>query len=97
MKDLSWHVGMSQRQNPYLQIPLHAHYHVGARGIDTGEGVLRWERFFGTQVEHLNEIDSFLRYPVSIWELAQAWAEEHSKLRVVGGKDGRTNEDMAGD
>lgn len=73
--DNGWAVGMGQRQNPFLQIPLHAKYHVGQYGIDYGYGVLSWERDFGTQWEHLEWVNSQLDY--DIFEEAHRWEDEH--------------------
>lgn len=80
--DHGWAVGMSQRQNPYLQIPLHAEYHVGRFGIDYGYGVKSWERDFGTQWEHLEWVKDQLGY--DIFQLAHEWEDQHrSKSRSI--------------
>lgn len=71
IKQLGWHVGMGQRQNPYLQIPLHEKYHTGVFGIDGGLGVIRWEGGFGSQVSHLEWVIGQLGYDV--FELAREW------------------------
>lgn len=86
MSDAGWHVGVGQRQNPFLQIPLHVDYHVGAHGVDTGmgsaSGVRTWEDLFGAQMAMLEWVDEQLAYPVSIFELAKAWQRTHrSKVR----------------
>lgn len=73
MKDVAWHVGMGQRQNPFLQIPLHVKYHVGDCGIDSGMGVQTWEAAFGTQVDHLHSMTEQLGYSIDIWSLARAY------------------------
>ena len=83
MKDGHWHVGMGQKQNPFLIIPLHADYHVGDHGIDYGIGVKDWEYQYGTQAEHLLRLDSVLQntfdYSMSIIELAYSWQDIHAK------------------
>jgi hypothetical protein len=75
MKQHRWHVGMGQKQNPFLQIPLNAHYHTGNMGIDTGVGVITWERTFGTQMEHLAWVNDQLDY--DIWDQARFWEERN--------------------
>jgi hypothetical protein len=80
MKENGWHVGMGQKQNPFLQIPLHAHYHVGDQGIDYGLGVQTWERYYGSQMELLEKVNEQL--PYDIWELAKAWRDaDHYQIR----------------
>lgn len=83
MKDAGWHVGVAQKQNPFLQIPLHARFHVGDRGVDYGVGVLTWEARYGTQIELLHWVDEQLGYPLSVFELAKEWSREHSKCASV--------------
>lgn len=90
MKDAGWHVGMSMKQNPFLQIPLHSKYHVGDCGIDSGVGVETWETRYGKQTDLLAWVDEELAYPLSIWALADAWETQHrgkdgTRLRLVGG------------
>ena len=75
MAESGWAVGMGQKQNPFLQIPLNAHYHVGDMGIDYGVGVLTWELRFGKQMELLEEVNQKL--PYNLWEEARAWEDEH--------------------
>jgi hypothetical protein len=75
IKRAGWHVGMGQKQNPFLQIPLHARYHVGQDGIDSGVGVETWESRYGGQAEHLDWVSAQLGY--SVWDQARAWEEEH--------------------
>lgn len=72
-----WPVGMGQRQNPWLQLPLHAEYHVGSRGIDSGTGVRTWEARYGDQLTHLRELDLALGYDRSIFSYAHDWENEH--------------------
>lgn len=73
MKGAGWHVGTGQRQNPFLQIPLHEDFHVGNYGVDVGVGILTWERLFGLQMAMLERANDELGYPVHIFALAGAW------------------------
>jgi len=66
---------MGQKQNPFLQIPLHAEYHVGIRGIDSGMGVETWEAAFGTQLAHLIWVDEQLDYDIFLE--ARMWERKH--------------------
>lgn len=75
MKSEGWHVGTGQRQNPYLQIPLHAKYHLGSFGVDAGLGVETWESHFGAQTDLLDWVRSQLGYDV--WTLATEWEREN--------------------
>ena len=72
MKQHRWHVGVAQKQNPWLQIPLDVRYHTGDFGIDSHIGVVTWERTFGTQMEHLIWVNEQLGY--DIWDKAKGWA-----------------------
>jgi hypothetical protein len=75
-----WHVGMGQKQNPFLQIPLNEKYHTGLMGIDSGYGVVSWEAVFGTQVEHLEWVNEQLEY--DIYAEAIKWQNKHrAKVR----------------
>lgn len=69
--------GMAQRSNPFFQIPLHAQYHVGEFGVDTGMGkiksVKQWEETFGTQRLLLDELDEVL--PYDLWQQAALYEE----------------------
>ena len=73
--------GMGQRSNPFYQIPLWAKYHVGRFGIDTGMGEIKsveqWEERFGTQMDHLKEINEALDY--NLWFQAGMWWAENRK------------------
>jgi len=69
--------GMGEKNNPFLQIPLMAEYHVGVRGIDGSLGVETWEALFGTQVELLQEVNEQLEY--DLWEQARMWSRENWK------------------
>ena len=79
MKDRGWHVGVAQRQNPFLVIPLHFDFHVGDYGIDAGVGVQSWEAEWGTQISMLEWVDEQMKelfnYPASIFELARAYQD----------------------
>jgi len=77
-------VGMGQRQNPFLQIPLHADYHTGDFGIDSGMGmwVDRWEDTFGTQLSHLAWVEQRLGYNLA--ELADEWERRHRAKSLNG-------------
>jgi len=67
--------GWAQRQNPFLQIPLVALYHVGNAGIDGSIGVVTWERTFGSQLDFLHEINGKL--PYDIWNEARQWTSKN--------------------
>ena len=73
--------GISQKVNPFFQIPLLAKYHVGDQGIDTGMGEIKtkeqWEERFGKQVDLLHEVNSMLSY--DIWIQAGMWMAKHGK------------------
>jgi hypothetical protein len=66
--------GMSQKNNPFLQIPLAAEYHFGNMGIDV-IGVPTWEERFGFQKAHLVDVSEQLGYDV--FEAAQRWRKLH--------------------
>lgn len=78
IKEAGWHVGMGQKQNPFLQIPLNVGWHVGRFGIDSGMGVITWEQTFGTQIEHLDTVNEQLSY--DLWEQAEAWEKKNRGL-----------------
>jgi hypothetical protein len=78
-----WHVGWGQRQNPFLQLPLHEKYHTGSCGIDAGVGVLTWEHRYGAQWDHLKELDGLLDYPLPVVEYARTWQEAHRSSGVA--------------
>lgn len=80
MKQRGWHVGMGQKQNEALVIPLNALYHTGVNGIDSGVGVGTWERTFGDQADFLDEVSAKLGYDV--WLLAELWRPAKEKLRA---------------
>lgn len=81
MKLNGWHVGMGQKQNPFLQIPLKADYHVGDMGIDSGMGVETWEQRFGTQMEHLQWVNDQL--PYDIFWMAEVWERKNRSTGIA--------------
>jgi len=86
MKEVFINPGMGQRACPYLQIPLHANYHIGEFGIDTGMGttgwVAEWERTFGSQLDHLTEVSGLLGYDVI--RSAKLWIEQNNRRLILG-------------
>ena len=58
--------GMKKKPSDWLVIPLAEVYHTGYLGIE--HGVRSWERRFGTQVAHLDQI--CLRLGYDVWERA---------------------------
>ena len=82
VKDAGWHVGIGQKQNPFLQIPLHEDFHIGAWGIDSGMGVVTWEKAFGTQQEHLVWVNGQIE-DYDIWHEAQAWQEKNRSTGIL--------------
>lgn len=83
MKLLRWHVGMGQRQNPFLQIPLAANLHYAGRdAIDGSIGVESWETKYGTQVEHLEWVAEQIGY--DILALARVWETRHRGKTSTG-------------
>jgi hypothetical protein len=87
MKEAGWHVGMGQKQNPFLQIPLHHLYHTGDLGIDYGYGVESWEAAFGTQMEHLQWVSSQLAY--NVFQEATRWEEKNRRNTATRKSSGR--------
>lgn len=75
MKEMGWHVGVAQKQNPFLQIPLKGDYHVGDMGIDSGMGVETWEQKFGRQWDHLIWVNDQL--PYNLFAQAVKWEEKN--------------------
>lgn len=74
MKLAGYNTGMAQRGvGEALIIPLKADFHVGDEGIDFSIGVTTWELWFGTQMEHLADVNEQLSY--DIWELHKLWSE----------------------
>ncbi len=72
MKEAGYHSGGAQRGcGEALIIPIKASYHVGEDGIDYGVGVLTWESWYGTQMEHLQEVNDQLGY--DIFRLHERW------------------------
>ena len=73
MSDAGLHRGISQRSNPFFQIPLTQKYHTG-RFNPEAIGIRTWEGLFGTQVEHLHTVSALVGYDV--FELAAAWSQQ---------------------
>ena len=59
-----------------LVLPIKADFHVGDEGIDYGVGVKTWEKWYGTQMDHLKEISEELGYDV--FDLHERWQAEES-------------------
>jgi hypothetical protein len=87
--ELGWGVGIGQKQNPFLQIPLHSHYHVGPWGIDSGVGVEAWESMFGTQVQMLQWVNERLSY--DLWDQALWWHAENRTNTTPGRRPDQTD------
>lgn len=63
------HKGMGQKVSDWLVIPLAPEYHTGAHGIDLGcYTIEEWERRFGSQADHLDEVCRSLG--VNVWQKA---------------------------
>lgn len=56
MVEVGVHRAIGRKNSDWLVIPLHADYHVGRFGIDSGMGVIAWERRFGRQVDMLDRV-----------------------------------------
>jgi hypothetical protein len=80
MKEMGWHVGMGQKQNPFLQIPLSWMYHTGDHGIDR-IGVETWEEKYGRQWDKLTWVNNQL--PYDIFQQAQDWEERNRRNTVT--------------
>lgn len=65
VSDIGIHRGVSQKPSDWLVIPLDERYHIGAYGIDSGYGVLTWERDFATQVELLDALS--VKLNINLW------------------------------
>lgn len=76
MKQMGWHVGVGQKQNPFLQIPLSWMYHIGDHGIDR-IGVKTWEEQYGRQWDKLIWVNDQL--PYNIFEQAVRWETANRK------------------
>jgi len=68
VKLLGIHKGMGQKANDWLVLPLAYALHTGVEGIDGSMGVLTWEKKYGSQVEHLDEVCRRLGY--NVWQKA---------------------------
>lgn len=53
--------GKSQKNSDWLVLPLCYNHHQGREGLHT-IGVLTWERRYGSQVSHLDEVNGRLTY-----------------------------------
>lgn len=74
MGEAGYHSGGAQRGcGEALVIPLKADFHVGDEGIDYGTGVLTWEKWYGTQIEHLKDVGEQLGY--DLFQLHALWSE----------------------
>lgn len=72
MTESGYQSGAAQRGcGEALIIPLKADFHVGDEGIDYGVGVLTWERWYGTQMDFLHEVNEQLAY--DIFALHREW------------------------
>lgn len=81
VKDHGWHVGMGQKQNPFLQIPLSWMFHTGDHGIDR-IGVKTWEQQFGSQMEKLRWVNDQL--PYDLFEQAKMWESKNRSTGING-------------
>ena len=54
-----------------LLLPLAAHYHTGAEGIDGGFGRRKWEETFGEQAILIDQVSLQVGY--DLWELHKLW------------------------
>lgn len=62
VKLIGIHKGMGQKNSDWLVIPLAYALHTGPEGIDSGMGVIAWEKKYGSQVDHLDEVCRRLGY-----------------------------------
>ncbi|MCF6327569.1 MAG: hypothetical protein L3J21_09805 [Devosiaceae bacterium] len=65
MKDVGVHRGKGQKVSDWLIIPLDWDLHTGSLGIDSGMGVLTWEKRFGKQVHFIDMVSIAL--DVNVW------------------------------
>lgn len=64
MAEIGYNRG-STRSNHWLVIPLRIDLHsIGPNAIDGTCGVLTWEKMYGRQVDHLDEVSRRLGYNV---------------------------------
>ena len=68
MKQFGQLRGTGLKVSDYLVLPIHADFHVGKYGCDSGMGILTWEMTFGSQFVMLQEVSQHLGYDV--FELA---------------------------
>jgi len=77
--EAGYHTGTASRGvGEALVIPLKDDYHTGDFGVDSGLGVLTWELYFGTQMDHLRYVGEQLGY--DIFRLNRVW-KEHPPIR----------------
>jgi hypothetical protein len=70
-----------------LVIPLAIEYHsIGPLAIDGQLGTTEWERRFGSQADHVDEVSRLLGY--SLWEMHRELAKRNSKSRYLPGYEG---------
>lgn len=75
MQDAGYNSGTSQRGcGEALVLPIKADFHVGDEGIDYGVGVLTWEMWYGTQMEHLKTVGELLGY--DLFQLQKRWDQD---------------------
>jgi hypothetical protein len=70
-----------------LVIPLAIEYHsIGPLAIDGQLGTTAWEKRFGSQADHVDEVSRLLGY--SLWEMHRQLAKRKSSPRYLRGYDG---------
>ncbi len=75
MTEAGYSSGTSQRgSGEALVLPIKADFHVGDEGIDYGVGVITWEMWYGTQIEHLKTVGELLGY--DLFALQKKWDRE---------------------
>lgn len=67
LREIGVHKGFGMKTSDFLVIPLAPRFHTGEFGVDVIP-VWEWERRFGSQVQHLDDLCRELGY--SVWELA---------------------------
>ena len=75
MTDAGHHSGVAKRGvSDALVIPLKGEYHTGVYGIDGSIGVKDWERYFGTQMDLIQEVSDLVGY--NLIQLHEAWQRQ---------------------
>lgn len=80
MRETPWGtIGISQKQNDALQIPLHADWHVGKHRIDgsLGYSIDDWEERWEPQTELIWRVGVTLGY--NLWALAWEWSSQKER------------------